>query len=179
MTVPRELRLEKVGETILVASKPVEELNRLAEQTMNLESSMTGKLNGPATFHLTTNKTADFSITLSNEKGQKVVLGYNKASNDYFIDRTQSGEVAFEKGFAARHTAPRFATGENIELTLVIDNASAELFADNGLTVMTEIFFPDSDYSGFTVQSADRSTIRAVQVSRLKSIHEGNSLARQ
>ncbi|WP_121356737.1 glycoside hydrolase family 32 protein [Flavisolibacter nicotianae] len=179
MTVPRELRLEKVGENFLVASKPAEEVTRLAAQTMNLESGTTGKLNGPATVHIATSKAADFAITLSNDKGQKVVLGYDKASNSYFIDRTQSGKVSFEKGFAARHTAPRFSTSESIDLTLIIDNASAELFADNGLTVMTEIFFPDSDYSDFTVQAPDRSTIRSVQMSRLKSIYEGNSLAQQ
>lgn len=179
MTVPRELRLEKVGSTFLVASKPVEELNRLAEPAMNLESNTTGKLNGPVTLRLTTNKAADFSITLSNDNGQKVVLGYDKASNSYFIDRTQSGKVGFEKGFAARHTAPRFSTSENIDLTLVIDRASAELFADNGLSVMTEIFFPDSDYSTFSIQSADRSTISSVQMSRMKSIYETNALAFQ
>ncbi len=29
---------------------------------------------------------------------------------------------------------------ENIDLTMIIDNASVELFADNGLTMVTEIF---------------------------------------
>ena len=177
MTVPRELRLQKVGEKFLVASTPVDELNRLAGQTMNLQGNTTGKLNGPATLRLTTNKAEDFSVTLANDKGQKVVLGYDKASDSYFIDRRQSGKVAFEKGFAARHRAPRFSKGENIDLTLVIDIASVELFADGGLTVMTEIFFPDSDYSTFSIQSPDRSTINAVQMSRMKSIYENNPLA--
>ncbi len=29
---------------------------------------------------------------------------------------------------------------ENADLTMIIDNASVELFADNGLTMVTEIF---------------------------------------
>lgn len=178
-TVPRELRLEKLGEKFLVASKPVEELSQLADQTINLESNKISKLTGPATLHLTTNKAEDFSITFSNDEGQKVVLGYDKALNAYFIDRTQSGKVSFEKGFAARHTAPRFSSSQNINLSIIVDKASVELFADNGLSVMTGIFFPDSDYSAVHIQSADPSTVRTVQISRMKSIYRENAVAFQ
>jgi fructan beta-fructosidase len=177
MTVPRELRLEKVGEKFLVASEPVQELNRLAVQTTNVESNRISKLNGPATLHLTTNKAEDFSVTLSNDKGQKVVLGYDKTLNAYFIDRTQSGKVSFEKGFAARHTSPRFSTRQNINLRLIIDKASVELFADDGLSVMTGIFFPDSDYSAVSIHAADPSTIGTVQISSMKSIYQENTVA--
>ena len=172
MTVPRDLRLEKMGEKFLLASKPVAELNTITEQAVNLESNATASLTGPATLHLKTNRAANFSITLSNELGQKLLIGYDKATNNYFIDRTQSGKVNFEKDFAARHTAPRFSPKETIDLTLIIDKASVELFADDGLTVMTAIFFPDTDYSRLAVQAAESSTISSVQMSRMKSIYK-------
>ena len=70
------------------------------------------------------------------------MIGYDKASNSYFIDRTASGNVNFKEGFASRHTAPRIANTAKFDVTLIIDVASVELFADDGLTVMTEIFFP-------------------------------------
>lgn len=179
MTVPRELRLEKVGEKYLVASKPVEELNAITEPAENPGDAMSGKLSGPAKLSIKTARAESFTVTLSNAQGQKVTLGYDKPSNSYFVDRTASGKVDFEKGFAARHTAPRFANSETIDLTVIIDKASVELFADGGLTVMTQIFFPDSDYSSFAVQTADRSVISSLQFSRMKSIYEGNAVAFQ
>ena len=101
-----------------------------------------GKLTGPATITLSSDRIEPFTITFSNDKEEKVVVGFDLASNKYFIDRSNSGNVSFEKGFARKHIAPRIATKENVDVTLIIDNASIELFADNGLSVMTEIFFP-------------------------------------
>lgn len=179
MTVPRELRLEKVGEKYLVASKPVDELNTITGPAENPGDAMAGQLNGPAKLSIKTSRAESFTVTLSNAQGQKVTLGYDKPSNSYFVDRTASGKIDFEKGFAARHTAPRFANTETIDLTVIIDKASVELFGDGGLTVMTQIFFPDSDYSTYAVQSADRSIISSLQFSPMKSIYEGNAVAFQ
>ena len=78
----------------------------------------------------------------------------------YFIDRSQSGKVDFEKGFGKKHTSPRLTTNANLDITFVIDNASVEMFADNGLTVMTEIFFPTEDYSSIQIQSPGNMSIK-------------------
>src|SRR3954464_4039011 len=62
MTVPRDLSLEKTGEKYLVVSKPVPELQALAEQPVNLQNidaakynltEKTGALSGPAELTLT------------------------------------------------------------------------------------------------------------------------------
>jgi fructan beta-fructosidase len=169
MTIPRELKIEKIGNDYLVASVPVKELRRI-ESTVtksyfsNLEFSA-----GPSKLSFTADKIESFSVTLANDAGEHVIIGYDKASNNYFIDRSKSGKVSFEKGFAARHVAPRFATTPAMDLTLVIDDASVELFADNGLTVMTEIFFPNKPYSKL-VFKGDALKVKAVNYSKLKSI---------
>lgn len=183
MTIPRELSIEKIGDKYLLSSKPVSELNKLAEQPVNLENieaqnfdltAKTGKLEGPARLSIQADKIANFSITLSNQSGQNVVIGYDKATNTYFIDRTKSGKVAFEKDFAAKHTAPRLSAKENVDLSLIIDNASVELFADNGLTVMTEIFFPDTPFSKITIQSPDNFKIKSIQYNKMRTMFERN-----
>jgi len=53
---------------------------------------------------------------------------------------------------------------------LIIDNASIELFADNGLTVMTEIFFPTTPYNQITIQSKEGTIIKKLEYVNLKSI---------
>jgi sucrose-6-phosphate hydrolase SacC (GH32 family) len=63
------------------------------------------------------------------------------------VDRTQAGKTSFSEAFAGRHTAPRTIDDQQLVLHAFIDRASVELFADNGQTVMTEIFFPNEDFT--------------------------------
>jgi fructan beta-fructosidase len=135
-------------------------------------TSKSGKLKGPAQLKIATDNIEDFSITLSNSLGQKLVIGFDKTSNNYFIDRRSAGKVDFAKGFAARHTAPRLASGPKFDLTLVIDDASVELFADNGLTVMTEIFFPDKKFSDIVIESTKNLQLKDLQLTTLRSIYK-------
>lgn len=181
MTVPRNLSLEKTGDKFFVRSMPVAELKKLAEQPISFENISSanfdltpkaGRLSGPAELNLISDHIESFTITLSNDQGEKLVIGYDKSSNNYFIDRTKSGIVNFEKDFAAKHTAPRISNKSNVDLTLIIDNASVELFADSGLSVMTEIFFPSSVYSNINIQSNGRFKIKSLQFQKLKSMYK-------
>jgi fructan beta-fructosidase len=142
-------------------------------------TSKTGKLSGPAVFKLSSDQLKDFSIALSNSLNQKLVIGFDQGKNEFFIDRTQSGKIDFEKSFGKKHTAPRFARSQNFDLTLVIDNASVELFADNGLTVMTEIFFPNKNFSDIKIQSKEKFNVRSIELSTLQSMYGNTTVAIQ
>jgi fructan beta-fructosidase len=177
MTVPRELGLEKVGEQYFITSRPVAELDALAENTLKASdlqaddldvNTIAGTFNGPARLQFTADKIAPFSITFSNAGGQQVVVGFDHQANQYYMDRSASGKKDFEAGFAIKHTAPRISLKENVEVTLIIDNASIEMFADNGLTAMTQIFFPDSLYSKINIKAGKDFKISSLQYSRLK-----------
>lgn len=179
MTVPRDLGIEKVGEKYLATSTPSPELNNLYTTAMvdaNINATnydltaKAGKITGPFRLHLTSENLESFSLSFSNNLGENLVVGYDKAGNNYFIDRTKSGDVSFQKDFAARHTAPRFAGAAGTDITLIVDNASVELFADNGLSTMTEIYFPHRIYSTMRFQSEDGFQIKSLQLTRLKSV---------
>lgn len=185
-TIPRNLELEQVGEKYLVTSQPVPELANLAGPAVVLRdlrgstidiSSKVGGHSGPAQVKLSANRIDDFTITLSNDLGQKVVIGYEKSSNQYFIDRTASGNVSFEKGFARRHAAPRLSRREAMDLTMVLDDASVELFADGGLSVMTQVFFPDKLFSTITLGSPSDFRIETLEYRKLNSIVDANPVA--
>ena len=179
MTIPRDLGIEKIGEKFFVTSRPSPELNRLnsvswSEKNVNASNynltTKAGKITGPFKLQLSTNKLESFGLTLSNNIGEKVVVGFDKASHNYYIDRTNSGKTDFEKGFAKRHTAPHLSSRQNDEITLVVDNASIELFADNGLSTMTEIFFPGEIYSNIQIQSSNTLVIKSMRLTKLKSV---------
>ncbi len=88
--------------------------------------------------------------------------------NQYYIDRTASGKTSFNKGFASRPVAPRVAVTDSAGITLIIDVASVELFADEGVTVMTGIFFPGEDYNEITIEAKEKSAIKAIELTAVK-----------
>ena len=57
-----------------------------------------------------------------------------------------------------------------MNLSLIIDVSSIELFADNGLTVMTEIFFPDKPFNKMIIHSNDKLVIAKWSYAKYKSI---------
>jgi fructan beta-fructosidase len=185
MTVARELSIEKPGDKYLLASKPVSELNTLAGNVVKMKNltatnfdltAKTGKLTGAARLKITSDHIKDFTITLSNPLYQTLVIGFDQNRNEFFIDRTKSGKVNFEKGFAKKHIAPRFVNSSKMDLTVIIDDASIELFADNGLTVMTEVFFPDENYSDIKIDSQGSLKIKDFEFKRMQSIYQSRNI---
>ena len=178
MTIARELKMRHVGKDIFVTSLPVKELSAIKtkpviEKNMSLTSNGTnvnskGKAQIPSTINLTMDQAKDFSIVLSNSLGEEVRIGFEKANNQYFIDRTKSGKIDFQKDFGSKHVAPRFASGPKLNMTLVIDVSSVELFADDGLTVMTEIFFPNKPFDKVRIASPQKAIIKQLEYSTLK-----------
>lgn len=89
----------------------------------------------------------DFIIEFSNTSGQKLKVGYDSKQNRYFIDRRASGKNDFSKEFSKDIDAPRIATGNTVKFTMVLDVSSIEVFFDDGVTVMTSLFFPDTNFT--------------------------------
>jgi fructan beta-fructosidase len=178
MTIARELKMRHIGNDILVTSLPVKELSVIKSKPVILKNlSLTnkgtsvnarGKTQIPCLINLTMDQATDFSIVLSNNLGEEVQVGFDKATNQYFIDRTKSGKIDFNKEFAARHFAPRFSMNPKMNLTLVIDVSSVELFADDGLSVMTEIFFPNKPFDQVRIASPGKAVIKQLEYSALK-----------
>jgi fructan beta-fructosidase len=92
-------------------------------------------------------------FTIFNENDEEVKVGFDKETGNYFIDRTRAGKNYFHKEFAARHTSPRLTSSKKLRMTLIIDVASVELFADGGLTTMTSVFFPTISFNKLRFQS--------------------------
>lgn len=171
MTVPRTLSLKEAGGKPYLASMPVSEMERLGDAVKDPGTAADGKLliNGSdSLFRLSfTIPDENFEISLANAAGEQFVIGYDKMSNRYYLDRTAAGNAGFYPAFAARHWAPRVGSG-SIKMDLLADLASVELFADDGLTVMTDIFFPGSSYNKVTVTG---NAVNAITELKYNAIH--------
>jgi len=135
MTIPRELGLRRSGGKLYLVSQPAKEVYQLKSEIR--------RDSGLYILKLPPKPARDFAIHFANNMGQELVVGYDQSANQYYIDRSRSGKVDFHPGFGARYTAPRISTDKTITLTIVMDASSVELFADNGLTVMTAVFFAE------------------------------------
>ena len=184
MTVARSLNLVNTAEGLRLVSKPVEELEKLYAATVQLDEQrvedsllISQKLPSPtATFDLAmeleiADPAAGYSLELSNEQGQKILIGYDPEREAYFVDRRQAGKNEFSDKFGDIHYGPRIAQGPVHDLRLLVDVASLELFADGGKTVMTDIFFPDEAFTELKLLTKNGPVkVNAGAVRELRSI---------
>lgn len=91
------------------------------------------------------------TITLSNEKGEKVVMTYDFQAGTFSMDRTESGLKDFGHDFAAKTTTPLFAKAKKHKVTLYVDNCSIEAFDAQGNWAMTNLVFPTTPYNQLSV----------------------------
>jgi fructan beta-fructosidase len=179
MTIPRELALKQINGQIHLASEPVKELTRIELKPVINVPVLSFKKNVVPLFptlpdqyavKFRIDKITNYCIVLTNDVGEKLVLGYNKASNRYYIDRTKSGKVDFNPEFAKTFFAPRFSKSSSSDIMLIVDASSIELFADNGLTVMTCVFFPQKPFNHLQFENSKGITLKNLQLLPFKSI---------
>ncbi len=141
-SIPRDLGLfEYKGETYCsVVPSPEMTAARSKKATKSLSESceMVVNLKGNAT------------ITLSNDKGEKVVMLYDAKAETFSMDRTKSGKMDFSNDFAATTKAPTY--GKISQLRIFIDKSSIEVFDAEGKMAMTNLVFPTKPYNKVTVK---------------------------
>ena len=180
MTIPRELSLKAIDNTIFLASEPVKELRKNMPKTYTMNNTLVnGSLdlsdqiqafNGQYQLKFSSDQITNYSIVLSNDGGEELVIGFDKKANQYCIDRSRAGKINFEKGFGAKHTAPRISVDAGTHVTLVVDVASVELFADSGLTVITDIVFPNKTLTKVSIKSVDGLMLKSLSYSKIDGI---------
>ena len=90
------------------------------------------------------------TITLSNDKGEKVVMTYNAKAETFEMDRTKSGKTDFSNEFAAVTKAPTY--GKISQFRIFIDKSSVEVLDAEGKMAMTNLVFPSKPYNKIVVK---------------------------
>jgi fructan beta-fructosidase len=172
MTVPRILGLTKIGKNYYTTLMPVKALNKLVVKTQvyNHSSARNGvAISGPTRIKFNVSDLHSFSLVFKNGSGQSLITGYDEEKKSFYIDRTLAGKSDFSHQFANIQYGPRFADTKDSKIVLILDNASIELFADEGLTTMTEIFFPDTPFNHLQ-QKGGFNYLNEIKLSQLSSI---------
>lgn len=141
MTLSRELSLFDVDGTLLVKSAPVNELETLRKEPIEVNEQ--SNLPSQAVEILAELDGSDsFSLTISNELGEQISI--TKEFGLVSIDRSKAGKSNFQEDFAAMHSAPMSWKAE--EIRIFLDANSVELFVNGGELVMTSLVFPNSPW---------------------------------
>jgi fructan beta-fructosidase len=180
MTLPRELVLMKTSSGLRLASHPVKEIDTLVEKShvmhdvlvkaqVELTSSEMEDGQFEVQIELDSATKHDFSIELFNTKGEKLIIRYSMAENSVLVDRTLTGRNDFSPKFSSIDMGPRTITSYPVDIRFFADHSSVEIFMDNGLLVMTEIFFPSEPFTKLKIIS-NGIKIRMVNVRKIKRI---------
>lgn len=176
MTLPRELQLKNIDGKDYLTAVPVKETDQLIEaiQTIKATNENTLQMDKhiddfsiPCKIDFDAAEAVKWSFTLSNKSGEAVIGGYDSVTNQYYLDRSKAGESAFDSAFAKRHYVPRLTKNSNCKVTMVIDVSSIEMFADDGLSVLTQIWFPSQPFS--QLQFSNSSSTLAIRYAKLRS----------
>jgi fructan beta-fructosidase len=170
MSLPRELSLRRIGAEIYLCSLPARQLHsheqqvhrlsdRLLTQALDLSDAMPLQ---PAqlSIRLQLRELRAFTLELSNTQGDALLLGFDESKPCFFIDRQQAGITDFHDSFAARLQAPRISAHPQCSVVLHLDACSVELFADNGLSAMTALFFAQAPFTQLRLVPTDELHIQ-------------------
>lgn len=182
-TIPRRLQLLLTAQGYKIVQEPLAALQNLRGP---LAIGIPRKLQGsvPLTeFQPTTNTyeiIANFQLTPQTQKfgfnlcvggGNKVVLGYDVAAGNLFLDRTHSGNTSFSPNFPVVTTAPFSTSDGKVKFQIFVDQNSVEVFVNDGLVMFSSLIFPASTNTGIELWS-DNAVVQLKSLSAwpLKSI---------
>ncbi len=144
MTFPRELSLRKTFEGIRLYQQPVEQIEQLAGSSDDSRPTHSFML----AFSLNTDQGKVVGLKLLSNAANYTSVGYDPAKKVLFVDRTHSGLTSFSPDFSARIEAPLTTGEKRLEIKVLVDRCSIEVFADGGRVVSTNLVFPPPEAYG-------------------------------
>ena len=150
-SIPRDLGLFKDGEETYVSVVPSKEMFALRGSKIKKPSP---------TCEIIVDVKGAMELTLSNSKGEQVVMTYDAQQQTFGMDRTKSGDASFSDAFAVVTTAPTH--GALKQLRIFIDNSSIEAFTSDGKMAMTNLVFPSEPYNTIKVKGG-KATIYEIK----------------
>ena len=187
MSLPRELALRRTPDGLRLVQKPVAELQKLrgpearkfpggtfaaAAGWLAAQMNLPALLDVEMTFTGVTVKSA-FSIHLHTGKDEVTVIAFDAARSRLAVDRTHSGRVDFHRDLPARHEGPLRIADGRVDVRVLLDTSSLEVFAQNGETTLTELIFPTAGARSLSIQvDSDAPGVGGITIYAMKRQRE-------
>lgn len=186
LTIPRELKLRKVNENIRLFQEPISELEKLRISKIELKNFV---LNKNTSICFCDDKSrddyklfeivAEFEIKDAEEFGfnfyksykYKTIVGYDVMRKIAFVDRRESGNTSFSRGFPIIQQGKLECSNNSIRIHVFLDVSCVEAFFNGGEVTITSLIFPKKvDCSVEVYTKCGSVNIKALSIYGLKSI---------
>lgn len=161
MTIPRELNI-KDGRLIQTPVKEIENYYKNTIEYTNLLVEGDIELNGvlgrelDLRLDIDARESEEFEIKIAKNDEYETIIKYIPKKNLIYFDRTYSGVYG-----DILHTREMKVSDNNkrVNLRLIIDKYSVEIFANGGQQVMTSTFYTPLEATGISFSSEGKSII--------------------
>jgi len=178
MTLPRKLSLIKEDNTYYITSNVVESFNdRISivkeEESISLDKTfmLEHQNYNQSEIKFQTDLSKPIEIAFKNQMGETLIFEIDPVKKEMSLDRRKSGLTNFEVRFANKiHSLPYIVSDKVVDVRIILDWSSIEIFVDEGKYVMTEQIFPTEFYNNLQINSKLKTTINNFKLNTIKSI---------
>lgn len=181
MTLPRVLSLTSRDEDVVLTQMPVREVEQLRKTsvsrdniTVMAETPFTLQTNGDlleieADIDLRSGNEVQIRLKSSGESETRI--GYDAEREWLFMDRSNSGLTDFHSSFACEHGARLAPINGKIKLQIWLDRNAVEIYANEGLVVLTDQIFPEAPIERLEVSAnSGQVVLNSFHIHALKSV---------
>ncbi len=185
MTLPRTLSLHKSSDSsFVIKNYPIKQFNeqlidhkRYHKITYKEPFILEHYSLGTSEISLKANLNQDLTINLKsgNEKTDLFSFRIDPAENELTVDRRKSGIVDFEESFGKLIHKQAYKPSDTlVEVRMIVDRSSIEIFVDEGRYVFTEQVFPKEPFTKLEIISKTASFLKGVEIFLVKPIWKEN-----
>ena len=159
MSFPTEMKLEKCGDEIYLASTPIKEIEQLyvnGGELCNLSLAKAQKVETGAS-------ALDIAFTMPYIHGEKLVI--NMFGTDLACDMDKN-EIRCKNV-----KMPLSVNGDKVDMRILVDRCSVEIFADGGKIFAAAAMFADYNLPCVVLKGNEKITIDNFTWHTLKNIH--------
>ena len=154
MTAPRLLQLREGPEGLRLVQQPVGTIRKLRQNHFSWTGTSAADLNKALRAHPAGDTSFELEATIPagtggatgwkflSTKGTYITVGYDPARREVFVERAHSGNTGFSPQFPVRTAAPLPGVGQSLDLTILVDRSTLEVFAQHGQAAITNLFYP-------------------------------------
>lgn len=179
-SIPRSLSLQTTSAGVRLIQQPVTELRKLRGRKVTLRNLDLSDRKAPYRLRGATGDAleivSEFAVGNNSEvllslrtATDETIIGYDAKVGSLFIDRTNSGNTAFDPNFPGRHEAPFTALNGRVKLHIFVDRSSVEVFAHDGQVAITDRIFPSAPFQVEISSTGQHIRCRSLSVWQLKS----------
>jgi fructan beta-fructosidase len=191
MAIPHDLSLRTTPAGLVLVQKPSSVIsnslakyaggnvlvkNNLVLNNTKVELSTPTRFNEnadwiDAEFNIKEAKKVGFNIAQNKSAGKKVVVGYDVAKQELFVDCSETEK----DNKPAQHliqTAPIQAINGMVKIQVLLDKSSLEVFGNDGEKVISTMIYPGKDDTGVSVFAEGGAVLKNLKLYDLSKINQ-------